>query len=263
MVERERRHHLLGAGIARAAARDDQRPLGGLEQCDGLGHALAVRAGTRDLVHGRREEGFRIVAGHFLDVLRQGDEGRAAIGRIEQAGHGLRQRGDDLLGMHDAVPVARHRLEGVIHVDGGIAIVLDLLHHRIGPAVHEGVAGEDEDRQAVGMGDAGRRHHVHGARADGRGGHHDLAAALGLGEADGGQRHGLLVLAAPGGQHVLHRLERLREAGDVAVPEDREDPRKEGNFLAIHHGELVAQVAHQRLSHRQADGRHCGLSQVR
>ena len=37
---------------------------------------------------------------------------------------------------------------------GGIAEMLDLLQHRVGPAVGEGVAGEDQDRQAVGMGDS-------------------------------------------------------------------------------------------------------------
>ena len=44
--------------------------------------------------------------------------------------------------------------------------------------------------------------------------------ALAIGDA--GQRHRLLVLAAPGRQVVLDRLERLAEAGDVAVAEDRE-----------------------------------------
>jgi hypothetical protein len=33
--------------------------------------------------------------------------------------------------------------------------------------------------------------------------HHDLPPALGLGKADRGERHRLLVLAAPGGQLVL------------------------------------------------------------
>ena len=55
---------------------------------------------------------------------------------------------------------------------------------------------------------------------------------LGLGEADCGERHGLLVLSAPGGKLVLDRLQRLRQAGDVAVAEYGEDARKERHGLA-------------------------------
>ena len=84
-------------------------------------------------------------------------------------------------------------------------------------------------------------------------GDHDLPAPLGLGEADRGQRHRLLVLAAPGRQAVLDGFERLGEAGDVAVAEDREHAGEERHALAVDLGELLRQLAHQRLRHGQAD----------
>ena len=102
-----------------------------------------------------------------------------------------------------------------------------------------------------------------GAGADRGRRDHDLAAPLGLGEADRGQRHRLLVLAAPGRQLVLHRLQRLAEAGDVAVPEDREDAGEERHFPAIDHGPLGGQIAHQGLRHGQPDGLHGFLSSCR
>ena len=105
--------------------------------------------------------------------------------------------------------------------------MLDLLQHRVGPAVGKNVAGEEEDRQPVRHGAARRRDHVAGARADRGERHHDLPPPLRLGEADRGERHRLLVLPAPGGELVLHRLQRLRKAGDVAVAEDGEDAGEE------------------------------------
>jgi hypothetical protein len=68
--------------------------------------------------------------------------------------------------MDDAVPVTGDRLEGVVYVDGGIAIMLDLLHDGIGPAVDESVARKQQHREPVGVGKSCRRHHVGGARAD-------------------------------------------------------------------------------------------------
>ena len=189
---------------------------------------------------GAGEEGGGIVPGHFLHVLRQGDEGGAAIGGIEHGRDRLRQRRDDLLGMNDAVPIAGHRPEGVVDGGRGGGKMLDLLEDGVGAAVDEGVAGQEQHRQAVGVGDAGRRDHVERAGADRARRHHDLAPEPRLGEADRGQRHGLLVLAAPGRQRLLHRFQCLGETGHVAVAENGEDARKERDFLVVVPNELVA-----------------------
>ena len=225
---REGSERLLGAGVAHAAAGDDQRPLCAREHGGGLGDLAAVGARARNRPDALLEERLRIVVGDFLDVLRQRDEGRAAIGRIEHGGDRLRQRRQDLRRMRHAVPVAAHGAERIVDGDGGVAEMLDLLKHRIGQAVGEGVAREDQKRQPVGMRCARGGDHVERAGSDRRGRHHHLAAPLRLGVADRREGHRLLVLPAPGRQLVLHRLEGLGEAGDVAVAEDAEHPAKSG-----------------------------------
>ena len=166
----------------------------------------------------------------------------------------LRHRRDDLRRVRDPIPVARDRPEGVVHGGGRVAEVFDLLEDRIRQSIRERVTGEDQDGQAVGVGRARSRHHVERTGTDGRRGDHDLATASGLGEADGGQRHGLLVLTAPHGQPVLNRFERLREAGDVAVTENCERTGEERNPFIVDDRGLAAEVADQGLRHRQAHG---------
>ena len=121
------------------------------------GDLAAVRPRAADVVDARLEERLRIVEGELLRVLAEAEEGRPAIGRVEHRRDRLRQRGDDLLRMRDAVPVAGHGAEGVVHRRGRIVEVLDLLQHRVGPAVGENVAGEEEDRQPVRHGARRRR----------------------------------------------------------------------------------------------------------
>ena len=157
--------------------------------------------------------------------------------------------------MCDPVPIAGHGLEGVVHRHGRVAIVLDLLHHRIGHPVGETVPRDQQHRQPVGMGRARRRHHVQRPRPDGRGGDHDLPPLFCLGESNRGQRHRLFVLTAPGWQHVLHRLQRLGQAGHVAMPKNAEHPGEQGHPHPVNLGKLVAEIAHQCLRHRQANRR--------
>ena len=102
------------------------------------------------------------------------------------------------------------------------------------------------------MAGGGGGHHVGGTGADGRRRDHDLPAAAGPGEAEGGQRHRLLVLPAPRGKLVLHRLERFGETRHVAVPEDSEDAREEPFPTRLGLYPLIAQVAHERLGHRES-----------
>ena len=216
----------LGKRIAHAAAGDDERLLRLLQKRRCAGDLAPVGPRAADVMDAWLEKRLGIVEGEFLRVLAEADEGRPAIGRIEHRRHRLRQRGDDLLRMGDAVPIARHGAKGVVHGGGRIVEMLDLLQHRIVPAVGKDVAGQNQDRQPVRHGAARGGDHVSGARTDRGERHHDLPAALRLREADRGQRHRLLVLPAPGREIVLHRLERLGEAGDVAVAEDREHARE-------------------------------------
>jgi hypothetical protein len=185
----EIRQRLLGAGIAHAAARDDERPRSRSEDSHRLGEPVPIWPRPGNRMHFRLEEGFRIVPRHLLHILRQRDESRSAIGGVEQNADCLRQRGDDLLGMDDAIPIARDRFKSVVDVDGGIAEVLHLLHDRIGSAIDEGVARQKQHGQPVRMGHACSRYHVQRAGADGSRRDHHLATALRLRETDGSERH--------------------------------------------------------------------------
>ena len=49
---------------------------------------------------------------------------------------------------------------------------------------------------------------------------------------------------------------------DGADTEDGEDAGKQRHLLPVQHGELVAQIAHQRLGHGQTDCRHVRFSRV-
>ena len=76
------------------------------------------------------------------------------------------------------------------------------------------------------MRDSGGRHHVERAGADRRRADHEATAEARLGVGDRGERHALLVVGAVGRQLVAHLVERLADAGDIAVAEDRPAPRR-------------------------------------
>ena len=106
---------------------------------------------------------------------------------------------------------------------------------------------------------AGGGDHVGRAGPDRRRGDHDLAAPHRLGEADRGQRHPLLVLAAPRRQLVAGLLQRLAEAGHVAVAEDREHAGEQRRLASVDDGRW-ATGTDDRLGGRQPDGLHGQLS---
>ena len=252
----ERGEFRSGERIVHPAARHDQGLARLAQQLGRRDQLLDVGPRPRHAPDLRLEERLGVIERLGLGVLSEAEENRPAVGRIEHGRDRLGQGGDDLLRPADPVPVARHRLECVVDGDRRIIEVLDLLQHRVGHAIGEGVAGQQQDRQAVAVRHAGRRHHVHGARSDRARRHHDLTPFLGLGVRHAGERHRLLVLAAPGRQLVLHRLERLAEAGDVAVAEDREHAAEQRRVGAIQHRALRAQPPDQGLRHRQPDRLH-------
>ena len=241
---------VLGAGIEHAAAGDDHRRLRGADRGDHLRHLDRVGLGPADAPDPRLEEALRVVVGLGLHVLAEGEADRAAVGRIGHRAQRAGQRGQDVLGPGDAVEVAGDRLEAVVGRDRAVVEVLDLLQHRVGPAVGEDVAADEEHRQPVDVGERRGGDHVGRARADRGGDRVGAAAALRLGVGDRGVGHRLLVLAAPGRQRVADAVQRLADAGDVAVAEDRPDALDEALTVL---GHLHAQPAHHRLRGGQPD----------
>ena len=246
----------LGERVVHAAAGHDQRRLGAAQRLGGGRQLALVGALPARLVHDGLEQPHRVVVGLGLDVLRQPEEGRAAVGGVEQRGDRERQRLRDLRRARDAIPVARDGPEGVVDGDRRLVELLDLLEHRVGDARMERVAGEQQQRQPVGVRDGGGGDHVHGAGADRRRRGHELAAAHRLGEADRGQRHPLLALAAVGREDVARVVQRLAQAGHVAVAEDAEHARQQRPLLAVDDRALGAEVAHDRLCRGEPDGAH-------
>ena len=102
----------------------------------------------------------RLLRHQLLDALRVDNEAAdvlyhlAVLLRERGQGFGSHVAGDQLLGPRDPVPVAGHRLEGVVDVDGRVAEMLDLLEDRVGQTADIIVAGEQQERQAVGSDDA-------------------------------------------------------------------------------------------------------------
>ena len=223
VLAREGGQFRLGPGIDHAAPGDDQRFLRRLDRRHGLGQFTLVGFGAADVPDLGGEEFHRVIIGLGLGVLTEGKANRAAIGRIGHHPQGTGQRGQDMFGARDAVEIAHHRAEAVIRGNGGIVEILNLLQDRIGRAVGEHIAGDEENRQAVHMGQRGGGDHIGRARADGGGDRHRPAAFVGFGIGDGGMCHGLFVMAAPCGHYILDAMQRLAQTGHIAVTKDRPD----------------------------------------
>ena len=222
----------LGVGIKHAAAADDERLLGLFQERRRFLDLARIGRDAAQAMHALVEEARRIVVGLGLHVLAEGERHRPAFGRIGQHRHRAVERRHDLLGPRDAVEIARHRTEAVIGAHRAVAEILDLLQHRIGPAVGEHVAGDQQHRQAIDMRDRGGGDHVGRAGADRGGAGHHPPAARGLGEGDRGMRHRLLVVGAIGRQRVARGVERLAHARDIAMAEDREHAVEQALLLA-------------------------------
>ena len=66
-----------------------------------------------------------------------------------------------------------------------------------------------------------------------------------------GVDHGLLVAREVVAKRVAMLLQRLTDAGDVAVPEDPEHAAEERLLVSVARGPLLREESHERLRHRQ------------
>ena len=215
--------------VVHAAARDEQGPFRAADRFERRAQLPGVGPRPPRAPEARLEEALRPFVGLRLHVLAQGQGDRPAFGGIGHRGEGAGEGGEELFGAGDAVEVAAHRPEAVVRAHRAVPEVLDLLEHRIGGAVREHVARQQQEREPVHVRGGGGGHQVRGAGADGGGHGHRAPPVRRLGEGDGGMGHALLVVAAPRRQAIAGDLERFAETGHVAVAEDGPYAGDEGN----------------------------------
>ncbi len=191
-----------GAGLAvqHAATGDDQGLFRVLQQQRRLFQLLLDgRHGAE--AHGPRfEEIGRIIVGHRLHVLRQGQGHGTAGGRVRQGGNRARQGREQLLRIHDAVEIARQRFKSIVDGDAAVRAIFQLLQDGVRCARDKHVAGQQEHGQAVDVGQRGRRQQVGGAGTDGSGDGQHAQAHVGFRVGDGRVRHRLFIVGAVGGK---------------------------------------------------------------
>ena len=249
-VERlaELHHGLAGLGVTHAAAGDEHRLLGSLDQLDRLIDLIVVRNAARNVVDTLLEEVVRIFKALALYVLRHGDDRGAAVCGVGQHAHRVDQRAHQLLRTRNAVPVLGNRLEAVGSGHGQVVRNLELLEYRVRLAGCKGVGREQQERDVIDGSGQGGGHHVRRAYADrGRAGD-DLAAVVLLCIGNRSVRHALLVAALVYAEMARVFLQRLAEADDHAVAEDGEDTVYERLNFAIHFDVLLVQELDDRLA---------------
>ena len=129
---------------------------------------------------------------------------------------------------------------------------LELLQHRVRPAAGERVAGQQQHRQAVDRRERRAGDHVRRARPDRRRAR-ERAEPVALARVAGGDvDHRLLVARRVVGQQVVVLLQRLAEAGDVAVAEDAEAAGEEALAPPVALDVLGGEEADERLRDGEA-----------
>src|SRR5438309_949424 len=193
-----------------------------------------------------------IVVGLGLHVLRQRERDRAGVRGAGEHAHGGERRGHELLRAHDAIPITRHRLEGVVHADVAARWDLELLQHRIREARREHIARQQKNGQAVHGRERGAGEHVRRARADRRSACEGLQAILLARVSDRAVDHRLLVPRHVVREQLRPLKERLAYPGDVAVAKDAPHPGEEALLDAVALDVLRRQESHERLRHRES-----------
>ena len=240
-----------GLGVDDPAPGHQQRPVGPPQHLDRPGQHGRLGHGPGHVPDPPGEQLLGVVEGLGLDVLGQGQGDRAGLGRVGQHPHGLQQRAGELVGPVDPVPVARHRLEGVVGADVGPARRLLLLEHGRRHPGGEDVARQQQHRQPVDGGRGRPGDHVGRPRADRGGAGEGGQAVAVLGVAGGDVDHALLVAGHVVGEPVGVLAQGLAHAGHVPVAEDPEAAGEQALLLAVALAVLAGQELDQGLGRGQ------------
>ena len=237
-----------------ASAGDDERTTSAPQAFDRRRELGGVRTRSPQSMNARDEKPLRKLGDFGLDVLRQGERHRAAPRGIGEDVDRRGQARHELLGTHDPVPVTRDRAKAIVGGDRGITEILHLLEHGVRLAAREDIAGQQQQGKPVDMRDRRRRHHVRRAGADRARARQEPLTSMGFRKGDGGMGHPLLVVRPERRQLGPRGVQRLTEAGDVAVAEDREHASHEREINAVDLRSLRGEIPDERLGHRESVG---------
>ena len=244
------------AGVFHPAAADDQRFTAGFDGRHGVRQLRGAGRAAVETVHAARKEGFRVIPGFALHILRQAQRYRAGFRRVGQDAHGVDAGAHQLFRAGNAVPVFADCAESVIGADAEIVALFNLLEHRIRLAGGEDIARQQQQWDAVGAGGAGGGDHVGRSRTDGGGAGDNLPAQGLAGKTGGRVGHPLLVAPLIDAHIAAVLLQRLPQPQDVAMAENRENAFHELQLYAIHFQVLVIEELHQRLRRCQSQFAH-------
>ena len=239
-----------GLRIDHATAGHDHRPIRAADHGRRAIESPGIGLGARHVPGALLEKCIGVVVGFRLDILWERERYGSRLSRVCQDAHRFESRWHHLLGAGDSVPVAGDRLETV--VDRGVASPwhLELLQDRVHGSRGEDIARKQQDGQTVDGGQGRTGDHVGSTRSDRAGAGHDAKPVLHSRVADCGVDHGLLVARLVVGQQVRSLVERLADAGHVAMAEDSKAAVHEAMLGAVALDVLCAEKSHQRLRHR-------------
>ena len=265
MARGEVRDRLLRAGMVHAAAGDDEGTAGALAAASRLPRAArGPDAAARCRARARR----RSTRGSRKPRPARPAAARSSPGRNRPGPAAPRwPAAATVSNCSGRVMRSQYRDTGpqaIVGGDGRVAEVLDLLQDRVRLAAREGVARQQQDGQAVRVRERSGRHEVGRARADRGGAGHHAPATVGLGEGDRRVCHRLLVVRAERRQGLAMGRERLADARDVAVSEDREHAVEERLVAARPVGSSAAARCRTRAwAIVRSQARSCGRSRRR
>jgi hypothetical protein len=197
-----------------------------------------------------------------LHVLRQRQHNGTGVGWVGQRSHRCGQRGQQRLGSGDPIEEPGHRPECVVHRRVCLDRVLQLLQYGTLATGGVRVARQQQHRQPV-HGRQGRaRHQIHRTRADRRGHRQRRLPPGRLRKAGRHVRQCLLVATLDERQYLAVLVQRLPEAGHIAVAEDAERSWHESSAVPVDDRVLPGQVRDEGLRNRQPHrARGCVLHQ--
>ena len=200
-------------------------------------------------MHPFLEEIIGVIVAFALHILGKGHADRAGLRRVGQHTHGLHQSRHQLLGAGDPIPEFTHRAERIVGGDAGAIALLQLLQHRVRLADGEGIAGQQQQGDAVDGGASSSGDHIGGTGADGRGTGDDLASVILPGKTGSHMGHALLVATLVNLQAAGIFFQRLAQAHHDAVAENGEHAIDKLGLHPVQLDILIVQEFYNGLAH--------------